>query len=201
MKAVNIALVAVALLALFAVGLLLFWIGLGFQPQPPLQAWAAGLEPALAAAGGLRAGLSVIGLLLACLSLLIVWGNIAVRRWERIIILRNPLGEVLVSLTALEDLGRVVRADVPGLRDIKLRVHASRRGLQVRARVTLSATEDLGLATEAVQAAIRKRLQQVLGAEQDIRPRVMVAKLLSRGESEADEVPEARPLRRLPPRP
>jgi hypothetical protein len=87
---------------------------------------------------------------------------------------------------------------LPGLRDVKLRIQADRRGLQVRARVSLQAPEDLGAATEAVQAAIRRRLQQVVGPETDIRPRVMVAKILAR----SDDDDSATPRRRVrPPRP
>lgn len=198
MKGLNVLVIAMALLGALGAGLFLAWLGLGLSPQPDWAAWGAGLARALDASGALRAGLVLGGLVLAAAALGLAWGNLAVRRWERIVILRNPLGEVHVSLQALEDLGRVIKAEVPGLRDIKLRVHAGRRGLQVRARVSLAAGEDLGAATEAVQAAIRRRLQQVLGEDQDIRPRVLVAKVLAR--TDDDEAPV--PRRRVrPPRP
>lgn len=197
MKGVNILVIALAVLAALAVGLGLVWVAAGLQPQPDWGLLAADLTAQLAAPGAWRAALGVGGALLAALALTVVWANIAARRWERIIILRNPLGEVHVSLTALEDLGRVVKGDVPGLRDVKLRIHAGRRGLQVRARVTLSGGEDLGVATAAVQTAIRRRLQQVLGDDQDIRPRVTVAKIIARGDDD-----DATPRRRVrPPRP
>jgi hypothetical protein len=193
MKGWNILTIIAAALGLMAGGAVLAWIGLGLEPQPDLAAWCA---RATASAPAYRLGFVALGVLAALAGLGLAWGNLASRRWERLIILRNPLGEVHISLAALEDLGRVVKGDVPGLRDVKLRINASRRGLQVVARVSLLAGDDLGAVTEAVQAAIRKRLQQVLGPEQDVRPRVVVGRVLPRGE-DADA-----PRRRLrPPRP
>jgi hypothetical protein len=156
------------------------------------------LEVALAASGTLRAGLGVVGVLGLLAGAAVVWGNVAARRWERIVVLRNSLGEVHLSLRALEDLGRVVKNDVPGLRDIKLRVSANRRGIQARARVILLADDDLGALTESVQAAIRRRLQQAVGVEQDIRPRIIVGKVVPRSE---DEGLSGRPRLRRAPRP
>ena len=197
MKSVNIGLIALTVLGLLAVGIGLACLGFGAMNPSDLATFGQDLAMDLGASGGLRAGVGVVGVLMAALAVATVWGNIAARRWERIIILRNPLGEVHVSLNALEDLGRVVRGDVAPLRDIKLRIQANRRGLQVRARVTMLATDDMGAATEAVQVAIRKRLQQVVGVDQDIRPRVMVAKVIARSEDD-----DSAPRRRVrPPRP
>jgi hypothetical protein len=194
MKGWNILTIIVAALGLMAAGAALAWIGSGFEPQPDLAAWCA---RATAAAPAYRLGFVAAGVLAALAGLGLAWGNLASRRWERLIILRNPLGEVHISLAALEDLGRVVKGDVPGLRDVKLRISASRRGLKVVARVSLLAGDDLGAVTEAVQVAIRRRLQQVLGAEQDVRPRVVVGRVVPRSEDE-----DGAPRRRLrPPRP
>jgi hypothetical protein len=193
-KSLNIAVIALVSLGLLGLGFGLAWMGLGLEPRPDLAglgAQAAGLATAW------RLGLLPLGLLIALAGAGLAWGNLASRRWERLIILRNPLGEVHISLAALEDLGRVVKGDVPGLRDVKLRVSASRRGLRVRARVSLVAGDDLGAVAESVQAAIRKRLQQVLGPDQDIRPRVILGRVVPRGEDE-----DSAPRRRLrPPRP
>lgn len=195
MKGWNILTIIVTALGLMAGGALLAWIGLGLEPQPDLAALCDAARAA-ASAPAYHLGFVAAGVLAALAGLGLAWGNLASRRWERLIILRNPLGEVHISLAALEDLGRVVKGDVPGLRDVKLRISASRRGLKVVARVSLLAGDDLGAVTEAVQAAIRKRLQQVLGAEQDVRPRVVVGRVVPRGED------EDAPRRRLrPPRP
>lgn len=194
MKGWNILTIIIAALGLMAGGVALAWLGLGLEPQPDLASWCA---QATAAAPAYRLGFVAAGVLAALAGLGLAWGNLASRRWERLIILRNPLGEVHVSLAALEDLGRVVKGDVAGLRDVKLRINASRRGLQVVARISLLAGDDLGAVTEAVQVAIRKRLQQVLGSDQDIRPRVVLGRVIPRSEDE-----DSSPRRRVrPPRP
>jgi hypothetical protein len=194
MKGWNILTIIIAALGLMAGGAALVWLGLDLEPQPDLAAWGAWAAEAVP---DYRLALGAAGAAAVLAGLGLAWGNVASRRWERLIILRNPLGEVHVSLAALEDLGRVVKSDVPGVRDVKLRISAGRRGLQVRARATLVAGDDLGQVTEALQAAIVKRLQQVLGPEQDLRPRVVVGRVIPRGDDE-----DGAPRRRLrPPRP
>lgn len=201
MKVLNILVIALACLGLAALGGVLLALAAAPAQLAHLQGLVAGLETGLAHDGALRPALVALGGLLVAAGVGLVWGNLSSRRWERIVVLRNPLGEVLVSLTALEDLGRLVKGDVPGLKDCKLRVVASRRGLQATARVTLVGDVDIPAVTEAVQASIRRRLQMVVGADQDIRPRVMVAKLQVRDPAESDELLVSRPRLRRPPRP
>lgn len=201
MKPVNILVIVLAALVLTAAGALVLALAAVPAQLAHLQALVADVEAGLAQDGALRPALAALGSLLLAAGVALVWGNLSTRRWERIVVLRNPLGEVMVSLTALEDLGRLIKAEVAGVRDLKLRVSASRRGLQATARVTLVGDVDIPAVTEAVQAAIRRRLQMVVGEDQDIRPRVMVAKLQVRDPAEAEEILEARPRLRRPPRP
>ena len=201
MKPVNILVIVLAALVLTAAGALVLALAAVPAQLAHLQALVADVEAGLAQDGALRPALAALGSLLFAAGVALVWGNLSTRRWERIVVLRNPLGEVMVSLTALEDLGRLIKAEVAGVRDLKLRVSASRRGLQATARVTLVGDVDIPAVTEAVQAAIRRRLQMVVGEDQDIRPRVMVAKLQVRDPAEVEEILEARPRLRRPPRP
>jgi hypothetical protein len=201
MKALNIVVIVLAVLAMAALGGAA--VGLAFSPERAARAHEiAGILEATLAASGPFLGplLGLAGALLMSLAVLVAWGNLASRRFERIVVLRNPLGEVMVSMSALEDLGRLVKSEVPGLKDIKLRVSASRRGLAAHARVVLQGDVDLPAVTEAVQAAIRKRLQNVVGAEQDIRPRVMVGKVLVK-DPDSEELLLARARMRRQPRP
>jgi len=200
MKSVNVILVALAVLGLLALGGLCVDLALDPNGMATLHWFTNTVEGGLAHAGAFRPLLGVAGALLCGGAVAAVWGNISQRRWERTVVLRTPLGEVLVSLTALEDLGRLVKAEVPGVKDLKLKVAASRRGLKAVARVSLQGDVDLAQVAEAVQVAVRRRLQQVLGPEQDIRPRVMVHKLAV-GAGDSEELLEARPRLRRPPRP
>jgi hypothetical protein len=201
MKALNITIIVVAVLLLAVLGGAVLGLAISPERATRVRELAEALDAALAASGPLlRSLLGFAGALLVALAVFVAWGNLASRRWERIVVLRNPLGEVMVSMTALEDLGRLIKAEVPSLKDIKLRVSANRRGLSAHARVVLQGDVDLPAVTEAIQAAIRKRLQGVVGPEQDIRPRVMVGKVLVR-DSDSEELLLARARLRRPPRP
>lgn len=147
--------------------------------------------------GALRAGLALGGALALLLALYSVWGNLRWRQIERTVVFHNPLGEVMVSLSALEDLAKVVKADVPGLKDLKLRVVARRKGIHVTAKVALWSDANLPNVTEEVQQAVRRYLQEILGQEAEIRPRVIVSKVAFReAPGLGDEVVEYRPSQR-----
>jgi hypothetical protein len=203
-KAFNILLIALAVLILAALGVAL--VALATLPGLPAGLREAHqiLDGALQGDGNLRWGLVALGAALLLLALSAVWGNFSTRRWERTVVFHNPLGEVMVSLAALEDIGRQAKAEVPGVKDLKLRVLARRRGLQATARVVLYSDANLPSTTEAIQDCVRRRLVEVVGEAQDIRPRVMVSKVVFRGPGEdADDVLVYRPYGRArrPPRP
>ena len=177
-------------------------LGVALQPSQlgRLHSLASAVEGSLDSASGFRPLLGLAGGLLLLAALGILWGNLSQRRFERTVVLRNPLGEVLVSLTALEDLGRLVKAEVPGVKDLRLRIRASRRGIKAEARLVLQGDVDVAAVSEAVQAGLRRRLQQVLGADQDLRPRVLVGRLLAAPADLDEALPQRARLRR-PPRP
>jgi len=200
-KALNIVIIVLAVLGCAALGGACVGLALAAERAARAHELAAAFEAALSGGGPLAPLLLGLGgALLMAFAVFVAWANLASRRWERIVVLRNPQGEVMVSLSALEDMGRLIRAEVPGLKDIKLRVSASRRGLAARARVVLQGDVDIPAVTEQVQSAIRRRLQGVVGPEQDIRPRVMVAKVLVK-DADAEELLLGRARLRRPPRP
>jgi hypothetical protein len=200
MKAVNLLVLGLGLLLLLAAGSACLSVALDPAMLGRFHSLTADVEGSLASASGFRPLLGAAGGLLLLAAVAVVWANLSQRRFERIVVLRNPLGEVLVSLTALEDLGRLVKAEVPGVKDLKLRIRAGRRGIRADARVVLQGDVDVAQVSEAVQAGLRRRLQQVLGPDQDVRPRVMVSKLLPAA-AEPDELLPGRVRLRRPPRP
>jgi uncharacterized alkaline shock family protein YloU len=123
------------------------------------------------------------GLVFMTIFIYLFWGNIQLSRRERTVVLKNPLGEVLVSLAAIEDFARVLKGKIEGLRDIKGRVVYTRRGLKVSARITVIADYSIVEVSQNVQDAIRNYIQKTLGIEQDINPTVMVNKVVSRDKS------------------
>jgi hypothetical protein len=129
------------------------------------------------------------GLLLLVIFVYLVWGNIQSARRERTVVLKNPLGEVLVSLAAIEDFARVLKGKIEGLRDIKGRVVYRRRGLKVSARITVLSDYSIVEVTQNVQDAIRNYIQKTLGIAQDINPTVMVNKVVNRDKPETGGKP------------
>ena len=125
------------------------------------------------------------GMLLLVIFIYLVWGNIQSARRERTVVLKNPLGEVLVSLSAIEDFARVLKGKIEGLKDIKGRVIFRRRGLKVSARITVISDYSIVEVTQKVQDAIRNYIQKTLGIAQDINPTVMVNKVVSRDKPES----------------
>ncbi len=145
----------------------------------------------------LRTALALGGTGALLLALYAVWGNLRWRQIERTVVFHNPLGEVMVSLSALEDLAKVVKGDVPGLKDLKLRVIARRKGIQVTAKVALWSDANLPGVTEEVQQAVRRYLQEILGQDTEIRPRVIVSKVVFReAPGQRGELVEYRPSQR-----
>lgn len=113
---------------------------------------------------------------------LVYYGVSSVRaaRRERTVVLQNPMGEVMVSLPAIEDFARVLKGKIEGLRDIKGRVVYTRRGLKVTARITIFSDVSIADVTEKVQSEIRTYIQKTLSIEQEINPTVVVTKVVAR---------------------
>jgi uncharacterized alkaline shock family protein YloU len=95
-------------------------------------------------------------------------------------VLQTPLGEVFVSLPAVEDFARVLKGKIEGLRDIKGRVIYTRKGLKVSARITVLSDYNIVDVTQKVQDGIRNYIQNTLSINQEINPTVIVTKVISR---------------------
>ena len=203
MKAFNILLIALCVLILSAAGLGLLSLaalpGVDTGLREAFRLFDAGLQNE----ANLRWGVGAVGAVLLLLAFFAVYINLSTRRWERSVVFHNPLGEVMVSLTALEDVGRQAKAEVPGVKDLKLRVLPRRRGLEATARVSLYSDVNVPSTTELIQEVVRRRLQEVVGEGQDLRPRVIVTKVVFREAGDEADVLVYRPYGRArrPPRP
>jgi hypothetical protein len=195
MRVYNIVILIVNTLLFLALGLLMIGTGANQAVAEQLvgfHTWLSGLVEASLSARVLMGSLGLIFVILAFSTII---GNIQNRRYERAVVIRGPLGDVMIALGAMEDMARVVKADVDALKDIKMRVHVGRKGLKVTARVVLYSDSTLPQATEQVQESIRRCFQDILGVEQELRPRVLVSKVVFRDPEEErgrDELTRAR---------
>ncbi|MEI7542014.1 MAG: alkaline shock response membrane anchor protein AmaP [bacterium] len=124
------------------------------------------------------------GLFFIFIALFTIFGNIEKRRSERTVVLESPLGEILVSLGAIEDFSRVVKNQINGVKDIKGKVISTRKGLRVTARVTLYSDRSVADVTQEIQEAIIKYIQFTLGIDNEIKPIVIVSKVVFRQKEE-----------------
>lgn len=180
MRTFNMIMAGIGTLLLAGLGA----FGLAAALYPPLvltvgDAISGPLSYALEGMSGRLASLA-IGVILLGVAVYFVLGNLQAVRRERTVVLQTPMGEVLVSLPAIEDFARVLKNRIEGLRDIKGRVIYTRRGLKVSARVTVLSEYSIAEVTQKVQDGIRTYIQQTLGIQQEITPTVVVTKVVSR---------------------
>lgn len=133
-----------------------------------------------------RISLLSFGIFLIAVALLTVIGNLESKKNERTVVLQSPHGDILVSLSAIEDFSRIVKNEIEGVKDIKGRVLSKRKGLFVTAKVTLYSDKSVAETTQQIQEAIIRYIQYTLGIEAPVKPMVIVSKIAYR--SPAEEV-------------
>jgi hypothetical protein len=180
MRGVNLGMMVLGILVVLLLGLL----GLAGAISPGLfTSWGEFLSGPLAYAldtfTGRVAALLIGGLLLTGMASY-GWAVVQTSRRERTVVLKSPLGDVLVSLPAIEDFARVLRGRIDGLREIKGRVWYTRKGLKVTARIVVYSDVSLIQVTEKVQMEVLSYIQKTLNITQPIQPKVIVTKVVSR---------------------
>lgn len=131
-----------------------------------------------------RISVLIVSLLLILIAVLTIIGNIENRRAERTVVLQSQHGDIMVSLGAIEDFSRVVKNEVKGVKEIKGRVLSKRKGLNVTAKVTLYSDRAVAEVTQEIQQAIIKYIQYTLGIETEIKPTVVVSKVVYKSPEE-----------------
>lgn len=77
----------------------------------------------------------------------------------------TPLGDVRISLDAVESLVRKVARSVKGVRDIKAVVTHAKDGLRAELQGTISPEVSIPEVSEEIQAAVRQYVKRVVGVE------------------------------------
>ena len=134
----------------------------------------------------MRISVAALGLFLISIALLTIIGNIENRRSQRTVILQSPHGDILVSLSAIEDFSRVVKNEVKGVKDISSRVTANKKGLTVSAKVALYSDRSVADVTQEVQESIIKYIQYTLGIDAPVKPTITVSKVVYKTADDGD---------------
>ncbi len=96
---------------------------------------------------------------------------------ERNIAFRTEYGEVLVSLSAIEDYIRKLMRDESDIKDIRTKVTARKKGLIVQLKAVILSESNIPQVTEKIQSQIKTKVQEMLGMEESIIIRVYISKL------------------------
>lgn len=98
---------------------------------------------------------------------------------EKIIAFDNPSGRVSVSLIALEDLIKRLLFKMPEINEVKPSITASKKGLVVKLRVVFSAEVNIPESTSKVQEAVKRKVHDTIGLDEEVSVSVYVGKILS----------------------
>jgi uncharacterized alkaline shock family protein YloU len=119
----------------------------------------------------------VSGIILFCNFLFYQYFSVNVHR-DKIIAFDNPSGRVSVSLTAMEDLVRRVLLRLNEVRDGKVRITASKKGLDVKIRLVMKSEVNIPELTARVQEKVRRKIQDTIGLEEAVNVAIYVGKIL-----------------------
>lgn len=103
---------------------------------------------------------------------------------EKTIAFPTASGEVTIALSAVEDLIKRLSGSIPGIKELRPDVIASKKGLTVDLRVILKSEANIPDLTERLQEATRSKIQEVLGIEGQIIIKIHVLKIISLDEKD-----------------
>jgi uncharacterized alkaline shock family protein YloU len=121
-----------------------------------------------------------MGVFLIVVSLFIAQLTLGKMQREKTIAFNNPHGQVTVSLSALEDFIRRLSSGMTEIKDLRSNVIASKKGIEINARVSLWADSNIPQITENIQEIIKNRIQEMLGIEEAIVVKIHVGKILKK---------------------
>lgn len=97
---------------------------------------------------------------------------------EKIIAFDNPAGRVSVALVALEDLIRRTISRLPEVKEGRVDIRASKKGLRVRIRLVLCSEVNIPEITSTVQETVKRKIQDIIGLDEPINITVYIGKIL-----------------------
>ncbi len=132
----------------------------------------------------LKLAMGVIGIMFILIGILSAQISFGKMQREKTIAFENPDGQVVVSLTAIEDFIKRMVKEMPQVKELKSTVTAGKKGIDVISRATLFSDSNIPEITEKIQSMIKTKLLEMLGIEEAISIKIHVAKLLHRGGKE-----------------
>jgi len=103
---------------------------------------------------------------------------------EKTIAFKTSSGEVTIALTAIEDLIKRLTGIIPGIKELRPDVRASKKGIEVSLRVVLKSEANIPELTARLQELTKSKIQEVLGLDEQILISIHVAKIASSEEKD-----------------
>lgn len=147
----------------------------------------------------LRTSIGLAGVVFILLGLLITHFTFGGIQRERTIAFNTPDGQVVISLSAIENFIKKLANQIPEIKDMRSNVIASKKGVNISARVSLWSDSNIPDVTERIQGIIKNKVQDMLGIEEPITTKVHVAKIVHRESSKSKSLKEAAGVTPQPP--
>ena len=120
---------------------------------------------------------------------------------EKTIAFDNPSGRVSVSLIALEDMIKKTLSRTIEIKEAKPDISASKKGMQVRLKLTLRSETHIPDLTSRVQELVKRKIQEMIGLDEPINVTIFVGKISGdqdkdkhQGEKIMDDKPSSIPF-------
>jgi len=107
---------------------------------------------------------------------------------EKTIAFPTASGEVTIALTAVEDLIKRLAILIPGIKELRPDVIASKKGIIVDLRVVLKSEANIPDLTRQLQDVTRAKIQEVLGIEEQIIIKIHVVKIIEQEEKKKKDI-------------
>jgi len=128
----------------------------------------------------LKVAVGVLGLMFVLIGILSAQISFGKIKREKTIAFDNPDGQVVISLSAIEDFIKKIIKDIPQVKEIRSSVSASKKGINVVSKATLFSDSNIPELTEKIQSMVKTKLLEMLGIEETISVKIHVVKLLTR---------------------
>ena len=97
---------------------------------------------------------------------------------DKIIAFDNPSGRVSVSLMAMEDLVRRMIIKMSQVKDGRVKIKATKKGLDVKIRVIIKSETHIPELTSKIQDQVKRKIQDTIGLEEPVDVAIYVGKII-----------------------
>ncbi|MDD4202413.1 MAG: alkaline shock response membrane anchor protein AmaP [Candidatus Omnitrophica bacterium] len=118
----------------------------------------------------------IIGVVLILKGIIFVKHYLANDISEKIITFDNPDGQVVVSLSAVEEYINKIAKNMKQVKDLRPVVSKTKKGLEVKVKATIFSDANVPAVTEQLQQRIKEKVMDMLGIEESVDVMIHVSK-------------------------